>query len=156
MACATNPGGRKRVMPPTYFLAALVLAIATRYLLPRWALSNALTIGAGIALLSAGVVLNLASDSAFKRRNTPVSPDAEPAALVASGVFRVTRNPMYLGMVLIVAAAALLIGAPVGLVFAIGLMWALNRFFVPREENRLAGVFGNQYEEFRASVPRWI
>jgi len=156
MACATTADTRKRVLPPTYFLGALVLAIASRFLVPRWAYASALTLALGAVLIAAGIALNLTSDSTFKRHGTPVNPDAEPAMLVTTGAFRVTRNPMYLGMVFIVAGAALLAGAPLGLFSAFALMWALNRFFIPREERNLSRAFGPQYDEYRVAVPRWI
>jgi protein-S-isoprenylcysteine O-methyltransferase Ste14 len=156
MACSAPGQTRKRLMPPTYFLVALLLVVASRLVLGVLAYSNWLTLAAGVALMAAGVALNLLTDSAFKKRATPVSPDAVPSAFVDSGVFRLTRNPMYLGMAMIVAAAALLVGAPVGLVAACAFVWIMDRSFVPGEERNLELAFGSAYTYYRTRVRRWI
>jgi protein-S-isoprenylcysteine O-methyltransferase Ste14 len=156
MACSAAGQTRKRLMPPTYFLIGLVAAVASRFLLGALVYSNWLTLAAGVLLMAAGVVLNLLSDSALKKHATPVSPDAVPTAFVASGVFRVTRNPMYLGMALIVAAAALLVGEPIGLIVAFALVVIMDRLFVPGEERNLEVAFGSAYVEYKSAVRRWV
>lgn len=155
MACSIE-NGRRRIMPPTYFFASLLLVGGFCLALPGGVHPSAFDVAAGIALLGAGTWLNLASDSAFKRRSTPVAPDATPTTLVESGVFKVTRNPMYLGMVLIVAGVALLVGEPIALTIPAVLLWVLDRFFVPREEGNLESAFGAEYATYRSRVPRWI
>ncbi len=156
MACSAAGQTRKRLMPPTYFLIGLVAVIASRFLLGALAYSDRLTLAVGAVLLVVGVALNLLADSAFKKRATPVSPDAVPAAFVVSGVFRLTRNPMYLGMTLIVAAAALLVGEPIGIAAAVALLAIMDRLFVPAEERNLQAAFGSDYLEYKAEVRRWI
>jgi protein-S-isoprenylcysteine O-methyltransferase Ste14 len=156
MACSMPGQTRKRLMPPTYFLIFLILVVASRFLLPTWVYATPLTLIAGIALMDEGIALNLLSDSAFKRRNTPVSPGATPSSLVVSGVFRLTRNPMYLGMASIVAAAALLVGEPAGLIFAGVLILLMDRLFVPFEERNLQAAFGEDYAAYKSSVRRWV
>jgi protein-S-isoprenylcysteine O-methyltransferase Ste14 len=156
VTCSASGQARTRLMPPTYFLIALVLVVASRFLLGSLAYSTSVTVLLGIALMAVGIALNLSTDSAFKKRGTPVSPDATPSAMVASGVFRLTRNPMYLGMALIVAAAALLVGEPIGILAACALVVILDRSFVPGEERNLERVFGSAYADYRATVRRWI
>lgn len=156
MACSTSEGARKRLFPPTYLLIALFIVVALRFLLPFWAYTSVVTLGVGCALLACGIALNLLSDSSLKKAATGVSPDSKPSALVADGVFRFTRNPMYLGMALIIAAAALLIGAPVGLGVALAFAWLMGRLFIPTEELNLTSVFGETYIAYRKSVRRWV
>lgn len=156
MGCSTTSQSRKRLMPPTYLLIALVLVVASRLLFGVLSYSTTLTFVAGVVLVAAGIALNLSTDSAFKTRGTPVSPDATPSALVASGAFRLTRNPMYLGMALIVAGSALLVGEPVGLLIAAALVGIMNRLFVPGEEHNLELAFGTAYVDYKAAVRRWL
>ncbi len=156
MACSAAGQTRKRLMPPTYFLIGLVAVIASRFLLGALAYSTWLTLVAGVVLMAVGLVLNLLTDLALKRHATPVSPDAVPTSFVASGVFRLSRNPMYLGMALIVAAAALLVGEPIGLIVAFALVVIMDRLFVPSEERNLELAFGSAYVEFKSAVRRWI
>lgn len=156
MACSTTGQTRKRLMPPTYFLIGLVAVIVSRLVLGALAYSTGLTLGLGIVLMGAGIALNLLTDSALKRGATPVSPDAMPTAFIASGVFRLSRNPMYLGMALIVAAAALLIGEPVSLLVGLALVAIMDRLFVPHEERNLEHAFGPAYLAYKSAVRRWI
>ncbi|MDR3685807.1 MAG: isoprenylcysteine carboxylmethyltransferase family protein [Coriobacteriia bacterium] len=156
MSCSTTGQARRRVMPPTYFLIVLVIVIGSRFVLGPLAYSTWLTLGLGAVLMAAGIALNLLADSAFKKRATPVSPDALPLTFVDSGVFRLTRNPMYLGMALIAAGSALLVGAPVGVLAALGFVVIMDRMFVPGEERNLELAFGGSYVGYRARVRRWI
>jgi protein-S-isoprenylcysteine O-methyltransferase Ste14 len=156
MACSAAGQTRKRLMPPAYFLIGLAVVVASRLLLGALRYSSWLTLAAGAVLMVAGVVLNLLTDSAFKNRATPVSPDAVPTAFVVSGVFRVTRNPMYLGMALIVASAALLLGEPIGLIAAFAFVAVMDRSFVPGEERNLELAFGSDYVDYKSAVRRWI
>ena len=108
-AGATMP---KRVLPPTYFLASLALMAALAFAVPVAPLLAWPWRAAGVVPIAAGVWLNLAADRAFKERGTTVKPFERSSALVTGGAFRLTRNPMYLGMVLILIGVALLLGAP--------------------------------------------
>lgn len=156
MACSTSASKARRFMPPTYLLLFLLVAVALRFALPFFAYVTPLTLALGLTFLLLGIALNLAADAALKKSATPISPDATPVAFVTSGVFGLTRNPMYLGMVLIVAAAALLAGVPAGLIAAGAFALLLDRLFILREERNLEAAFGTRYAAYKASVRRWI
>ncbi|MGC1585558.1 MAG: methyltransferase, partial [Rhodomicrobium sp.] len=100
-----------KLLPPTYFFAAIALALAAHFLFPLavivpfgWRFAAAVPIAAGIAL-------NLIANRQFKQRGTEVKPFKRSSALVTDGVFKWSRNPMYLGMVLIVCGIAWLEGS---------------------------------------------
>jgi protein-S-isoprenylcysteine O-methyltransferase Ste14 len=63
---------------------------------------------------------------------------------------------MYLSMALITAAVALLLSQPLGIVFALGLVWIWNGVFIPHEERILENAFGSQYADYKVAVRRWI
>ncbi len=99
------------INPPNYFLLSILLVLALHFFLPviqlvifPWNLF-------GLVLLSAGIYLNLAADRSFKKHQTTVKPREKPASLVTNGAFRISRNPMYLGMVLILAGLSILLGS---------------------------------------------
>ena len=98
-------------MPPTYLLASIVAMVALHFLLPGMKLISFPWRLLGIVPFVVGVALNLLADGAFKRRRTTVKPFEESSALVTEGVFRITRNPMYLGFVLILLGIALGLGS---------------------------------------------
>ena len=109
----------------------------------------------GVPLL-AGIALNLLADRAFKRTGTTVEPFETSSALVTSGVFRITRNPMYLGMVLILAGVALLLGtlSPWFVVPVMAVVFDL--VFIRPEEAMLEDVFEEPFREYKKRVRRWL
>jgi protein-S-isoprenylcysteine O-methyltransferase Ste14 len=145
-----------RVLPPTYFLAALVLMIVLHLAAPLRAIVFWPWTLIGLMPLLAGILLNIAADRSFTRHRTTVNPFARSTSLVTVGVFRFTRNPMYLGMVLALAGTAILLGSLAPWIPVVALAVLLDRAFVAPEERRLAEIFTDQYEQYRRSVRRWL
>jgi protein-S-isoprenylcysteine O-methyltransferase Ste14 len=110
----------------------------------------------GLLPLLLGILLNVIADQAFKTMNTTVKPFEESTALITEGVFRITRNPMYLGMVLMLFGIALLMGTltpfVVGPVFAV----LMEYKFIKVEERMLADRFGERWTVYQQEVRRWI
>ncbi|MBI4521397.1 MAG: isoprenylcysteine carboxylmethyltransferase family protein, partial [Gemmatimonadetes bacterium] len=92
----------------------------------------------------------------FDRLNTTVKPFEEPRELTTAGLFGFTRNPMYLGGVVLLAGLAIFLGSlspwPVIPVF----MWVIARRFISAEEEILERRFGERYLEYKARVRRWL
>jgi hypothetical protein len=86
----------------------------------------------------------------------PLGPFTEPVALVSDGMFRPSRNPMYLGPVLVLVGAALLLSSPLALLAAPAYGWWVQRRFIAREERLLEGRFGDAYRAYCLRVRRWI
>ena len=146
----------KKILPPTYFLAAIVSMVALHFLLPLrkpisfpWRLL-------GLAPLTAGIILNILADRAFKIHRTTVKPFEKSTTLVTEGIFRVSRHPMYLGMILIVAGIGVLVGSATPWLVVILLAILFDRFFIKTEEQILEETFGDLFREYRKHVRRWI
>lgn len=119
-------------------------------LLPdAWPLAGLLPIGAGIALNVAAVV-------AFRRAHTTTRPDGRPNALVRNGVYRLVRNPMYLGGALILAGFALLLDAAPALLVPPAYAILASRGFIPPEEQKLAATFGEDWRTYARRTPRGL
>ena len=106
---------------------------------------------AGVAVAGAGVV-------SFRRAGTtvnPLKPDAV-SVLVVSGVYRITRNPMYLGMLLVLLGWAIYLGNIVAFLFLPSFAAYMNRFQIIPEEKMLATMFGADFIAYRNSVRRWL
>jgi protein-S-isoprenylcysteine O-methyltransferase Ste14 len=110
----------------------------------------------GIVLLIIGVCLNLVADAAFKRERTTVKPFEKSSALIVSGVFTLSRHPMYLGMILILLGIAILMGtlSPLIIVALFGILMEL--VFVETEERMLGEQFGERWLAYRNNVRKWI
>ena len=104
----------------------------------------------------AGFSVMMWSWGLFKKRNIAICPKAETTSLITDGPYRFTRNPMYLGFVLILAGLALAVGTPPFYLSAIAYFIIINTVFCPYEERKLANTFGAEYEQYMRRVRRWI
>jgi protein-S-isoprenylcysteine O-methyltransferase Ste14 len=114
--------------------------------------------GLAIALGVTGVLVALAGVIVFRRAGTTLHPQRpeSSSAVVRSGVFAWTRNPMYLGMLLVLLAWAAWLANVASLVLAFAFVAYLNRFQIRPEERVLAARFGAAYTEYMARVRRWL
>jgi protein-S-isoprenylcysteine O-methyltransferase Ste14 len=144
------------VLPPVYFLAAIVLAVALHYLQPLQQLFQFPWRLVGVFPFVTGVAIALTADRLFRKHDTTVRPFQKSSALVTTGVFAVSRNPMYLGMTLILLGVVVLLGslAPFVVVFALPIL--LDRLFIAEEERMLEEEFGDRFRDYRNRVRRWI
>jgi protein-S-isoprenylcysteine O-methyltransferase Ste14 len=117
---------------------------------------DAITIIAGLLTgLGAAAYLSSAWNFAYYGLGTPAPVDP-PQTLIARGLHRYVRNPMYLAVLLIVTGQAVLFRAWPLLIYAAGLWLCFHLFVLFYEEPVLEKKFGATYEEYRRSVPRWI
>jgi len=97
-----------------------------------------------------------AASGAFVRHRTTLIPNRPAAALVTSGVYRFTRNPMYVSLVLLYLAVTLVLDSWWPVVFLPLVVIAVDRFIIRREERYLAQAFPGEYAEYRVRVRRWM
>jgi protein-S-isoprenylcysteine O-methyltransferase Ste14 len=111
----------------------------------------------GVALMAAGApsLLDSFARFALQGRGTP-APVLPTEHLVVTGLYRRVRNPMYVGVVTVVAGQGLLIGRPLVLAYGAALWLAFHLFVLGYEEPKLRGTFGAEYDRFCRNVPRWI
>ena len=145
-----------KVLPPTCLWMAIALAVALHFLYPAATILPFPWRWAGIVPAAIGIALNLVADRQFKRRGTTVKPFERSTALVTDGAFGISRNPMYLGMVMIVAGVAIFAGSATPWIAAAGLALLLDRVFIVPEEASLAASFGIDFQRYRQRVRRWI
>lgn len=146
--------------PPLILLAAVVLAWVLDYILPMaWlpaaGLANPLT-WLGAAMMAGSLALAIWSIRLFRAARTNPEPWKPSKAIVASGPYRFTRNPMYLGMVLFLLGLSLAAGQEWGVVLTPVLWLAYDRLVVAREEKYLTKKFGAEYEALRTRTRRWL
>jgi protein-S-isoprenylcysteine O-methyltransferase Ste14 len=146
----------KKVLPPTYFFVAIVLMVMLHFLLPLAEVTHYPWLLLGCVPLFLGIAINLITDKAFKLNNTTVKPFEESTTLITTGVFRITRHPMYLGMILILFGIALLMGS-LSTFFVIPVFaFLMDHNFVKVEEKMLAEKFGEDWVKYKSRVRRWI
>ncbi len=111
-------------------------------------------LGAGVAL-AGGALIGLAALE-FARARTTIIPHQTPQRMISSGVFALSRNPIYLGDTLILAGLCLRWEALAGVVLVPVFVWIITRRFIVPEEARLAREFGPAFTAYSAGVRRWI
>jgi protein-S-isoprenylcysteine O-methyltransferase Ste14 len=145
----------KKLIPPLYFLVLLLISIVLGVFAPVLRIVHPPYAYVGIAAIAAGIVLNVWADSMFKKNKTPVKPYLKPSALMTSGIYRVSRNPMYLGMTLILFGVAVCMGSLTAFVSPL-LFYLVSEYrFIPPEERVMEEVFGQSYLDYKRRVRRW-
>jgi protein-S-isoprenylcysteine O-methyltransferase Ste14 len=143
-------------MPPVYLLMAVAAMVALHYLFPYRQLWDGPWRWLGIAPMVAGVGTAVWVMRIFSRHRTTIKPGDVSTHLVTDGPFRVSRNPIYVGMVSLLLGVAILLGSltPWLVVPVFVALVAVN--VIPVEEAILAETFGDEYARYRAKVRRWI
>ncbi len=152
----SKPFSKPKVLP----LAWMSMALMASYALDRW-YPIATVIPrpfhwAGLALTVPGLALLFHSAVLFIRQKTGLLPFSEASSLVSSGLYRFSRNPMYLGMLVFLLGVALFLGSVSALYPVIVFGWIIHYRFIRNEELFLAERFGEEYKAYRKKVRRWI
>lgn len=115
-----------------------------------------LRVTAGIVVVAAGLALIAAAIAGCRGAGTSIVPVRPTTALVVPGPYRVSRNPMYLGLSVATAGAAVALGEGWVLVLLVPAVVVADGAFIRREERYLARTFGDAYAEYRHRVRRWL
>jgi protein-S-isoprenylcysteine O-methyltransferase Ste14 len=143
------------MLPPHYFAASLISMLTLGYFFEEPLLPDTWHL-VGIAPIVLGVVFAVVAARQFTKAKTNIVPLTISTTLVTNGIFTVTRNPMYVGMVAILIGTALLLN-DLWPWFVIALFWLVIKIgFVRHEETLMEQTFGKQYVEYKARVRRWL
>lgn len=154
-----KPGLLKRVLLPPVIAILIGLAMwllagsSPAFSIPQWLRYPLLAI-----LAICGIALDLNSIVTFLLRKTVLDPNVphKSSILVVSGAFRYSRNPMYLGALLLLAAWAVYLSAWWPLAGTLAFFLYIDRFQIPHEEEALKKVFGEPYLQYLKDVRRWL
>jgi protein-S-isoprenylcysteine O-methyltransferase Ste14 len=151
-----NPGGV--APPPAIYFAGLVAGLIFNYFFPAAIafLPRMVEIIVGIVFVAiAGFIIVFAFRS-FSAAKTNIEPWKPTTAIVSSGVYRFSRNPIYLAMTLLYIGAALLLDSLWVLLFAVPILFLINFGVIAREEKYLTAKFGKEYLDYKKRVRRWL
>jgi protein-S-isoprenylcysteine O-methyltransferase Ste14 len=152
-----NDSAKVSFPPPLIFVGTLLLGLALDRLMP-WSLEFTWIgryVGGGL-LIAAGLLIGLSAMGLFRKVGTDVKPWKTTSAIVADGVYRFTRNPMYLGMAMLYSGFAFALSS-LGAFFILPILILIIRTqVIAREERYLESKFGDEYRTYKARVRRWI
>jgi protein-S-isoprenylcysteine O-methyltransferase Ste14 len=142
--------------PPILFGVAALLAWALGRVVPLSVPGGSLATVAGLALMAAGLGLDLWAMASMARRRANILPHRAATALVTTGPFAFSRNPIYLGNTLLIAGLGLAFGNAWFLPAALAAAAAVAKLAIEREEAHLAAIFGADWAAYAARTRRWL
>ncbi|MCR4339307.1 MAG: isoprenylcysteine carboxylmethyltransferase family protein [Gemmatimonadaceae bacterium] len=136
--------------------AAAMWLLARSY--PEWAMPFEMRGAVATAVAVIGVMAVVAGAIQFRRARTTITPlnPAAASALVVSGIYRFTRNPMYLGVAIVLLAWAVYLSHPLALLGVVAFAAYIHRFQIIPEEKTLRALFPGAYEAYARQVRRWL
>ena len=146
-------------IPPVLItsLFALLMWLVSR-LTPAIPISPELKITFLLLFTGLGAYVGLAAVASFRKANTTVNPltPESISSLVVSGIFRLSRNPMYLALLLALTGWGLYLANLLSLLLTTGFIFYMNRFQIQPEERALEEIFGSEFNDYKKQVRRWI
>lgn len=110
----------------------------------------------GVALMFAGIILTAVASFELRKQQTTIVPHRVPDAIVTTGVYRFSRNPIYLADAIILAGVSIYAGSVLGVLLVIAFCWVITRRFIVDEEARLTEHFGPAFAEYSKQTRRWL
>ena len=145
-----------KILPPTHFYTYLIISVLLHYTLPFKQIINYPFNLIAFLFFATGTGLNIWADQLLKKQKTTVKPNEKPTSLIETGAFKISRNPMYLGMAMILLGAGFILGSITSFVGIIFFIAVIEIVFIPQEEKNLHEQFGEKYEAYEKKVRRWI
>lgn len=147
---------KRKIFPPIYVLLGLLLIAYLHTRVPLAVIFSGIVRTAGIVFMLSGVFITLWAGGSFRRVGTPLIPFRQPEALVVTGLYRYTRNPMYLGMLLFLIGVAWSTGTLSPWLIPPLFVVIIHYRFILGEEALLREVFGDEYSRYKSKVRRWL
>lgn len=144
------------IYPPIWLVIGLLSVFSLAEFLPSPSFLSAAAQVVGSIVIFVGLLLLLLAGNLFKRADTDMIPFKNVSALVTTGIYRYTRNPMYLGMAAILLGCGLTVGAAASLLVAPVFMVIIEIRFIRPEEAMLLDLFPEQFAQYRTDVRRWL
>ena len=150
----------KLKIPPVVVMLILAIAMSLLKLIPftnlQYDLGGKWIIAASVFVVS--IVVLVLSLQAFKKLKTSVNPlhPEKASNLVIIGIYKWSRNPMYLGMLLLLLSWGIVLANPFNLIIAVAFYIYMNQFQIKPEETLLQAKFGDPYSNYCSKVRRWL
>lgn len=147
-----------KIPPPLIALLAGILIWAVNNAFPAFGQDVAVLKTVALVIALIGIFIEIWSVFLFIKKRTTVNPlkPQNSKKLVTVGLYRYSRNPMYLGMLLLLTGVVFWIGNPIGATILLLFVWYMTNFQIKPEEKALENLFGSQFREYKKQVRRWL
>lgn len=146
----------RKIYPPEYLLISIIIMLVLHYVFPlihivpqQWNLF-------GFLFIVIGIILNFKAVVTFHAAHTPVTPFSEASTLVVHGVYKISRNPIYLGFVWVLLGFAFLLGSLSPFIMVPAYAYWIEKKFIEDEEAMLAKRFGKKWIDYSKQTRRWL
>ena len=147
---------KTKIPPPILALVMIVLIYLSSFFIESTTFNYQGSLSVLVLIL--GLACAIPSFKLFARYKTTISPlkPSDTTVLVTEGMYRYSRNPMYLGLLLLTIASTIWFGTWLGIIINIVFIFLINFLQIIPEEEALLAIFGEEYEEYKKNVRRWI
>jgi len=142
--------------PPLIYLGGLAVGIILHWINPLPFLQENLTLPLGVSLIIISIILVITAFRAFKKAKTNIDPRKPTTSIVSTGLYRFTRNPIYLSMTLLILGIAIWVNTLWILVMLVPVLLVMQFGVIVREEAYLTKKFGKEYFRYKSRVRQWI
>ncbi len=146
----------RKIIPPVYFFLALIIMVTLAHFVPMSHLIYVPLRVFGGLLILAGFAVTAGSACGFKLAGTPIKPFEQPVTLVTDKLYRYSRNPMYLGMMIMLVGVWIALGSLSPVLVIPVFFLIIQEGFIKYEEAFLEEILGDEYQDYKNRVNRWI
>ncbi len=143
-------------IPPIIYLIGLLVGLLIDYFYPIGFLPESVSVWFGVLLTPVAIPIALFAVLALKRVETPIDVRRPTTAIVTDGIYRLSRNPMYVSLAVVYFGIACWVNSLWVLLFIVPVLIVVDRGVIKREEQYLEHKFGGEYLRYKSEVRRWI
>ena len=146
----------QKLIPPYLFLSCIIFMILANQFHPISQVIPSPFNYFGILLILGGFGMTKHIKKVFAMEETIIHTFGKPSRLVTHGLFKISRNPVYLGFTLSLVGVWILLGSSSPIIGVLIFFLAANFWYIPHEEEKLEALFGKEYLAYKAKVRRWF
>ena len=146
----------KKLIPPFLFLICIILMVLIRNVIVILKLIPQPYNYLGIILILLGLIMTIKVKKQFNKIHTEIHTFKKPHKLVTNGLFKFSRNPIYLGFLISLLGVWILLGTVLPILGCLLFILIINYWYISYEENEMEKQFGAEYREYKSRVNRWI
>jgi protein-S-isoprenylcysteine O-methyltransferase Ste14 len=147
---------KPRLPDPSIFNLLIVVSVIMHFVVPIRLLVPLPLRYTGLVLILSGILINYRAAAVLRKMGTSTSFGDPPTHLANEDVFRISRNPIYLGAIAVLLGLAVLLGSLVTFFFPLLLFALLDQLYIPSEEHEMEEQFGADYRAYTRTVRRWL
>ena len=142
--------------PPIFFIIPLLIGAVVEYLVPTTLLTPTISLITGLLFSWASLPFIILSLREFYKAKTAFDASRTSTTLITTSIYRISRNPAYLSLVLFYVGLSFIINSIWILILVVPVIYSLQKYCIEREEKYLEEKFGGQYLAYKKQVRRWI